>query len=142
MSALCVALAMEGLTLGGRHDWRLVMGYMEPDILSWLRAEAEEKLQVWKAGASSQGLTTTATKFTVPGKVADECFSKSLNGMDVSRLLPAPRLCAFVRAFTAANQASIINLVAKCQAELEQLRAKDENIGASGRFVLEKSVYE
>ena len=36
---------------GRRHSWQLVKGYMEPELLCWLRAEADEKLEVWKAGA-------------------------------------------------------------------------------------------
>ena len=135
-----------GIFPGMRHAWRVVKGYMEPEILSWLRAEAADQLEAWKRKAQDtealrQG-KKSATKYILSGKVSDQCFSKSLNARDVKDTLPAPRLCAFVRAFVKANEGAIIALAAKCQAKLEQLRAGGENIGANGRFVLEKSVYQ
>ena len=123
---------------GRRHAWRLVLGHMEPELLCWLRAEAAEQLDVWKAGAFAAGpeLLQPATKHVLAGKVAEQCFSKSLNSMDISKTLPAPRLRSVVRAFTKANQAAIIALAAKCQAKLEQLQAGGEYIGTDGSFVL------
>ena len=128
---------------GFRHDWRFLSGCMEPEILRWLRAEAEESLGAWKTNASTSTPLegTGATKFVVSGRVSDQCYSKSLNGLDVSQSLPAPRLRAFVRAFVAVNHRLIVGLAGKIQSRLERLRAEGEDIGSNGRFVLEHSVF-
>ena len=125
---------------------------MEAEILGWLRAEAADKFRGWKGdakavdrlgGAASEEVLSGApsTKYVLSGKVSDQCFSKSLNGREVSQTLPAPRLCAFVRAFTAVNQNLVFEMVAKIQNSLERI-SETEDIGKNGRFVLEKSVSE
>ena len=127
---------------GRRHGWRFLSGFMEPEILCWLRAEVECQLGSWKHHATASPLNGTgATKFVVPGRVSDQCFSKSLNGMDVSQGLPAPRLRAFVRAFVAVNHRLIVDLAGKIQSRLERLRDEGNDIGPNGRFVLEQSVF-
>ena len=130
--------------VGRRHSWRFLSGYMEAEVLCWLRAEAEQGLPGWKSNAmtSERFPNTTSTKYVLAGRVSDQCFSKSLNNLDVSETLPAPRLCAFVRAFTAVNEPLVIQMVAKIQAKLERLVFEGEDIGANGSFVLEKSVFK
>ena len=147
----CLRGVGDGAALPGmRHSWRFLSGYMEAEILGWLRAEASDSLRVWKADASAERLGSTAseeapwlesTKYVLSGKVSDQCFSKSVNDRDVSQTLPAPRLCAFVRAFTAVNQDRVLEMVAKIQNSLERI-SETEDIGKNGRFVLEKSVSE
>ena len=117
---------------------------MKAEILCWLRAEADECLREWKATATKPERLRhiASTKYVVSGKVSDRCFSKSLNNRDVSKTLPAPRLCAFVNAFAAVNQPMVFEMVARIQAELERLRSDGEDIGLNGSFVLEKSVFQ
>ena len=134
----------DGAALVGRHhSWRFLTGYMEAEVLCWLRAEAEQGLPGWKSNAmtSERFANTTSTKYVLAGRVSDQCFSKSLNSLDVSQTLPAPRFCAFVRAFTAVNEPLVIQMVAKIQAKLERLAGEGEDIGANGSFVLEESVF-
>ena len=128
---------------GFRHDWRFLSGCMEPEILCWLRAEVDESLGSWKSSAQSVSRLngTGATKFVLAGRVSDQCFSKSLNGLDVSQSLPAPRLRAFVRAFVVVNHRLIVDLAGKIQGRLERLENEGEDIGSNGRFVLEQSVF-
>ena len=44
---------------GCRHRWRFLSGYMEAEILCWLRAEADQSLQDWKTRATLQGIGDT-----------------------------------------------------------------------------------
>ena len=129
---------------GVRHSWRFLSGYMEAEILCWLRAEADKCLRDWKATATKPERlgNTPSTKYVLSGKVSDQCFSKSLNNRDVSKTLPAPRLCAFVNAFAAVNQPLVFEMLARIQARLERLRDDGEDIGQNGGFVLEKSVFQ
>ena len=75
------------------------------------------------------------------GKVSDRRFSKSVNDRDVSQTLPSPRLCVFVRAFTAVNQPLAFEMVANIQNSMERI-SETEDIGKNGSFVLEKSMSE
>ena len=128
---------------GCRHSWRFLSGCMEAELLCWLRAEAEESLPGWKADAMASECVagTASTKYVLSGRVSDQCFSKSVNDMDVSRMLPAHRLCAFVRAFTAVNKPLVLEMVAKLQKSLERI-SETEDIGKNGSFVLGRSASE
>ena len=114
---------------GKRHPWTIISGCMLPDVLEWLREDAAD-LKDWKRARQAR----IGKKYVLAGRVVENAASRSLNDLDISRPLPAPRLRAWLAAFRHSNAEPRKRMLGQAHAALKRM-SKEELKQNGNRFL-------
>ena len=115
---------------GDRHSWTMLEGYMEPEVLAWLRQDVCNVKELKQQCQKKEG----EHKWILSGKMVEHPGAGQVNELDVSQWLPLPRLLCWLQAFKDKNASSLAKLSAKAQEAVAEV----SELGPNGQDFMQR----
>jgi hypothetical protein len=122
-------LSTPGVWTGVRHDWDLLVGQLDIQVLEWLRLDLQENdLDIVWTGKRPNVKTEHGRKFIMAGAMVDDPVSADMCRLKLTKPLPLPRVRAWLAAWKQANSELLLAMAQDARASAIALEPEKEDL--------------